>query len=128
MRSAPGWEWQVCGPPGPWVADPHALVCDADVVITHAGQNAVAEVAAARRPAVLVPQDRPHEEQRVSAAAIGAGGWPVLVEETFPSDGWAARLERAAALDGRRWASWCDGAAAQRFAAVLAGDPVGAPA
>ncbi|WP_166138780.1 glycosyltransferase [Nocardioides ochotonae] len=129
MRSAPGWEWQVCGPPGPWVEDPHALVRDADVVITHAGQNAVAEVAAARRPAVLVPQDRPHDEQRVSAAALGAGGWPVLVEGTFPTDGWAARLERAASLDGRIWEGWCDGAAAQRFAAVLSGDPVmGAPA
>ncbi|NPC98985.1 glycosyltransferase [Nocardioides sp. zg-DK7169] len=132
MRSAPGWEWRVCGPPGPWVEDPHALVRDADVVITHAGQNAVAEVAAARRPAVLVPQERPHEEQRVSAAAIRAGGWPVLVEQDLPTTGWAERLTRAAALDGTRWATWCDGAAAQRFAAVLAperaGEPVEVPA
>lgn len=116
---SPDWEWKVLGGPAAWDDDPHPALADADVVVTHAGQHAVAEVAALRRPAVVVPQDRPHEEQRTTARALAAGGWPVLVEETFPADGWSARLTEAAGLDPGRWATWCDGAAAERAAAVV---------
>jgi glycosyl transferase family 28 len=119
VRSAQDWEWLVCGPPGPWCADPYRLVRDADVVVTHAGQNALAEVAAARRPAVVVPRLRPHDEQHVAAAALRDGGWPVVVEPDFPSGGWRDRLHRVSALDGAGWGSWCDGGAARRFAHVL---------
>lgn len=119
VDSTPSWQWTVCGPPGSWVDDPEASVRDADVVVTHAGQNAVAEVAAARRPAVLLPQPRPHDEQLVSSAALEAGGLPVRVETAVPSAGWQERLERTAALDGDRWQAWCDGRAADRFASVL---------
>lgn len=121
MRSTPTWEWLVCGPPGPWCADPDRLLRDADVVVTHAGQNALAEVAAAQRPAVVVPQARPHDEQAVTAAALRGADWPAVVEPAFPGDGWADRLDRAAELDGERWAAWCDGGAPGRFADVLEG-------
>lgn len=120
VRSAQDWEWLVCGPPGPWCADPHQLVLDADVVVTHAGQNALAEVAAARRPAVVVPRPRPHDEQLVAAAALRDGPWPVLVERDLPTGGWRERLRQASALDGAAWEGWCDGGAARRFAQVLA--------
>ena len=90
------------------------------MVVTHAGQNAVAEVAAARRPAVIVPEERPFHEQRTTARALAAGDWPVIVERGFPLTGWGPRLERAARLDGALWAGWCDGAAAGRFAALVA--------
>lgn len=119
IRSTPDWEWLVCGPPGPWCADPHRLVRDADVVVTHAGQNALAEVAAARRPAVVVPRARPHDEQVVAAAALSDGRWPVVVEDRFPVDDWSRRLDRTSALHGAGWESWCDGGAARRFARVL---------
>lgn len=116
-----GWEWTVLDRAlGTWVEDPSGLLADADVVVTHAGQNALAEVAAARRPAVVVPQDRPHHEQEVTAEVLRHGGWPALVEEVWPHTGWASRLERARALDGADWAGWCDGGAAQRIADVVA--------
>ncbi|MET1133179.1 MAG: glycosyltransferase [Aeromicrobium sp.] len=115
----PGWEWEVLGGDGPWLADPFPSICDADVVVTHAGQNAIAEVAAARRPAIVIPADRPHDEQRTTARALAAGAWPVLVEPEFPTTGWAERLERAAGLDGARWARWCDGRAPERFATLV---------
>ncbi|WP_122816893.1 glycosyltransferase [Nocardioides pantholopis] len=118
----PGWEWSVLSRQhGSWVADPRAVVEDADVVVTHAGQNALAEVAAARRPAVVVPQPRPHDEQVTTADVLAAGPWPALVEPVFPAQGWERRLAEAAALDGEAWAPWCDGAAAHRFAALLQG-------
>ena len=81
----------------------------------------VAEVAAARRPAVLVPQRRPHDEQAATARVLATGGWPAVVEPALPADGWAERLERCASLDATTWARWCDGGAADRFADVVAG-------
>ncbi|GAA3540420.1 glycosyltransferase [Aeromicrobium flavum] len=119
-RQTPAWEWEILGgSDGPWLADPFPSICDADVVLTHAGQNAIAEVAAARRPAVVVPADRPHDEQRTTAAVLAATHWPAVVEPVFPDTGWAERLDRAAALDGGAWAAWCDGRAAERFAEVV---------
>jgi hypothetical protein len=119
-EQTPGWDWTLLGRRfGTWVDDPRGTLADADVVITHAGQNAVAEVAALRRPAVVVPQRRPHDEQRTTARVLRDGGWPALVEESWPADGWAERLESARTLDGRAWSRWCDGQAAARFREVV---------
>ncbi|WP_244928134.1 glycosyltransferase [Nocardioides sp. W7] len=119
-RQTPEWGWTALSArSGTWVDDPSGVLADADVVVTHAGQNALAEVAALRRPAVVVPQARPHDEQLTTARALATGGWPAVVEETWPEDGWSARLTRAAALDGSRWAGWCDGHAAERFWSVV---------
>ncbi|WP_243060656.1 glycosyltransferase [Nocardioides sp. SR21] len=121
--SAPEWEWTVLGAGlGEWRDDPVEAVRDADVVVTHAGQNAVAEVAALRRPAVLVPQRRPHDEQVVAAGVLAASGMPVRVEDGFPCDGWSERLGLAAALPGAAWSRWCDGKAVLRFADLVAGE------
>lgn len=119
-ESTPGWAWEVAAP-GRWHDDVAGLLERSTVVVTHAGQNALAEVAAARRPAVVVPQARPHEEQVTSAAALEAGGWPVTVLPVLPETGWPDLLERAARLDGSGWSRWCDGGAAGRFAALLRG-------
>ena len=120
-RDSPEWRWTVLSRQhGTWTDDPREHLRQADVVVTHAGQNALAEVAALRRPAIVVPQRRPHEEQRTTARALACGGWPVLVEEHWPSGGWSARLARAATLDGRDWSRWCDGGATERFLAVVA--------
>ena len=118
--TTPDWSWTVLGGAGAtWVADPSTALRDADVVVCQAGQNSIAEIAATRRPAVVVPADRPHDEQRVMGGALSSGGWPVVVEPTFPRRGWAELLSRAAALDGSRWAQWCDGRGAARLARVL---------
>jgi Glycosyltransferase family 28 C-terminal domain len=116
-----GWDWTVLGPPGEdWVEDPWPLVCGADVVVTHAGQNAIADVAAARRQAIVVPQDRPHSEQRALARVLARTGL-AAVEPTWPQAArWPALLEATAARDGARWERWtAGGGGAQRAAAVL---------
>jgi hypothetical protein len=119
-EATPDWHWRVLGADrSTWVEDPSAVLAEADVVVTHAGQNALAETAAARRPAVVLPQSRPHDEQRTTAEVL-AGGWPALVHHRWPAAGeWADVLERAAALDPARWSGWCDGRAADRFADVV---------
>ena len=119
QAQTPGWTWEVADARR-WRPDTRTLLHEADVVVTHTGQNAVAEVAAARRPAVLVPQSRPHDEQCTTGRVLAGTGWPALVEPELPAQGWAERLERCAALDASAWSRWCDGGAADRFADVVA--------
>jgi predicted glycosyltransferase len=120
-RLAPDWRWTVLGGADGWVEDPLPLLRDADVVVTNAGQGSLADVAAVRRPAVVIPAQRPFDEQHTTASALAAGPWPALVLPAFPETGWPDLLERAAALDGSRWDRWCDGLAARRFADAVAG-------
>jgi predicted glycosyltransferase len=89
------------------------------VVFAHCGQNAIAEIAASRVPAVFVPEDRPHDEQAMQAAAFRLGGHPATVIDGEAPEDWAEVLRSTAALDGDRWESWCDGGAAGRAAAVI---------
>jgi hypothetical protein len=128
-RQATDWDWVVLGRHGHWLEDPSTALANADVVVTNAGQNSLAEVAAARKPAIVIPQERPYDEQRTTAAVLAAGGFPVLVEDRFPAGGWAQRLDAALRLDGAQWATWCDGGAAARFAdlVAVAADRAGEP-
>jgi len=117
---SPGWEWTVLGGPGAWVDDPWDVLCAADVIVTHAGQNAIAEVAAAGRPAVVVPQPRPFDEQDLMATGLAASArWPAIVRGAFPTTGWSDLLDAAACLDGDDWTGWNDGQGAARAAAVV---------
>lgn len=119
-RATPGWTWDAIGVPGgPWVADPWPVLQAADVVVTSAGQNALAEVAAAARPAVVVPQVRPYDEQRANAAALTRAGLAVVRDSWPAADEWGALLAEAVALDGSRWEQWSDGHGAARAAALL---------
>jgi hypothetical protein len=120
QADAAGWEFTLLGPQGTWVSDPRPLLLAADVVITHAGQNAIAEVAALRRPAIVIPQARPHGEQLATARTLATlPGIPALVLPEFPTTGWGDLLDRAAALDGEGWSVWVDGDGARRAAALL---------
>lgn len=121
-RSAtPGWEWiHLDRTHGTWVSDPSTLLSGATVVISHAGQNAIAEIAAVRRPALVIPQDRPFEEQQSMAAALCAADLPVQVAQAWPAKStWPTLLARLAGLDGTGWNRWNDGAGAARTAAIL---------
>ncbi|MDF9714651.1 glycosyltransferase [Nocardioides sp. ChNu-99] len=104
---------------GSWEERPFDRLRSAAVVVVQAGQNALAEVAAARVPAVVVPADRPHDEQRTTARALARGDWPVRVLDDLEHDDWPTLLTEVASLDGARWAGWCDGGAPVRFADVV---------
>lgn len=136
-NQTPGVEWVPLGTnPGNRSADPLPHLLAADLVLTHAGQGALADVAAAGIPAVVVPQDRPHQEQATTGRALAALDLPVIVSRGFARRDWAGLVESAAELDGRKWTLWNDGAGAGRAAAVIAGiagirearPPAGAPA
>ncbi|KAA0940234.1 glycosyltransferase [Streptomyces apricus] len=121
QASTPGWSWTFLGGPGrSWTEDPWPLLSGADVVVTHGGQNAVAECAAARVPTVVVPQDRPHGEQRATAEALRAGRL-ATVRTAWPAPGeWAALLDRTAREQpADRWSRWAPGDGARRAADAL---------
>jgi hypothetical protein len=114
----PGWEWCERGPASP-SPDLWADLMAADVVVTHAGQNAVAEVAAARRPAVVVAQARPFDEQVATATAVDRLGLAVGLARWPDASAWPALLDRAVGLGGSGWERWSSGDGAARAAAHL---------
>lgn len=120
VRGLDDWTLEILGD-GSWVPDPFDALRGAQVVLTHAGQNAVAEVAAARVPAVVVPQERPFDEQLATGAALRSGAWPAVVASSTPGreGSWPEIVQRAALLDGSGWSTWVDGAAPDRFVAVV---------
>ena len=115
--ATPGWEWveRYPGSPGDLWED----LWGADVVVTHGGQNAVAEVAAARRPAIVVAQPRPFGEQVATAVAVDRLGAAVGLEAWPPPERWPGLLERAVRLGGQGWARWSTGRGAATAARHL---------
>jgi len=122
VAATPDWHWDVVGLPGsPWTEDPWSLLQRADVVVTHAGQNAVAEVAAARRPALVLPQPRPFDEQVSTGRALSVAGL-AEVRDSWPEPAqWPVLLEQVARRDGALWEQWSDGLGAARAATRLDG-------
>ena len=121
-KATPSWEWTVLDRArGTWVDDPWPAICAADVLVSHAGQNAVAEIAAARKPAVIIAQDRPFDEQRMTASALASLGLPVVVSDGWPDAArWRSELEAANRLPGHAWSRWNDGLGASRAAEAIA--------
>lgn len=109
-------DWVERGP-GNWVDDPWPDLCAANVVVSHCGLGAVADVAAARRPAVLIPRSRPHDEQRRTAAVLTHLGLAVVLDRE-PVD-WEPALTAALRLDASEWARWSPADSAANAAAVI---------
>ncbi|MGV8873764.1 MAG: glycosyltransferase [Rhodococcus sp. (in: high G+C Gram-positive bacteria)] len=89
---------------GEWVDDVWPVLCSAALVVTHAGQNAIADLAASGAPAIVVPQPRPFGEQSATARAL-ADGSIAEVLEAWPSIArWHAAAHRALDIGGGGWA------------------------
>ena len=59
--------------------DMDAVIARARAVVSMAGYNTVAELLRARRPALLVPRDRPSEEQLVRARLVAGTGLAAML-------------------------------------------------
>jgi hypothetical protein len=120
LRAAtPTWDWEIAVPATGTVRSADELwaaLCRADVVVSHAGQNAVAEIAAARVPAVLVAQDRPFDEQGYTVRALSKAGIAIGLFAWPHPPRWNSLLDQAVHLGGHGWSSWGDGYGATRAA------------
>jgi hypothetical protein len=90
----------------------------AHVVVAAASNNCVAEVAAARRPLISIPQPRPFDEQVAHAESLERLGLATVLRAWPPAEQWPELLSDAAAR-GERWATYHDGGGVQRLAAVV---------
>ncbi|MET3806538.1 hypothetical protein ABIB25_003554 [Nakamurella sp. UYEF19] len=120
--SAPSWHWRFAGGRAEHRVERQevrALLHWADVVITHAGQNAVAEVAASGTPAVVIADIRPHGEQLDTAMSLDTAGVAIGLARWPEPDEWPALLDAALARGGEGWRRWICPGGAERAARFL---------
>lgn len=110
-RAVPELDWTVAGG-GVWLPDVQRHLADSDVVVTHAGQNAIADVAGWGTPAVVVPQKRPFDEQARMGQVLGSSGMAQVVQQDdLEGADWRELVQQARASGGQRWEDWgCEGA------------------
>ncbi|MFZ7087466.1 glycosyltransferase [Curtobacterium sp. RRHDQ10] len=108
--------WTVLGSSAEtWHDDPWEILRHADVVVSAAGQNSVADLAAIGARAVVVPQPRPFGEQVATGRALRQHDLAVVVDAWPAEDAWPALLDRARALEPA-WERWGTRGAARRAA------------
>ncbi len=116
----PEIDWKALGlRGGPSTDDLWPEICAADVVITHAGQNCVADVAAARRPAIVIPQPRPFSEQYTTADTLRRHGLAVTTPGWPDGRVWPSLIRQAQSSDPNRWQRWHTAGAAARAAEAI---------
>jgi UDP-N-acetylglucosamine--N-acetylmuramyl-(pentapeptide) pyrophosphoryl-undecaprenol N-acetylglucosamine transferase len=128
----PHWRWSALGVPGgPWSDDPWPDLCAADLVISSAGQSSIADLAAARSPAIVIAAQRPFGEQGATSNALERGGMAVVRHSWPELADWPALFDRAQALGCHAWERWQTRGAAARAATVIeevaARRPAGGP-
>lgn len=118
--AVPDIDWWTMGlTGGPASADPWPDICAADVVVTHAGQGCIADVAAARRPAIVLAQRRPFAEQDTTADTLARNGLAVVLREWPSHDAWPGLVAQALRLDPDGWQAWLTEDAAVRAARAI---------
>ena len=101
-----------------FVEDPMPYLCSANVVVSAAGQNSIADIALASVGALILPQERPFAEQHASASLLDAAGLAVVAHSFPPAREWPSLLKQAETLNSR-WSRWQTSGAAARAADVI---------
>lgn len=116
---ARGWEVTAIGhDEASRIDDPWPLLTRSTVVVSAAGQNSVADLAASGSRAVVISQDRPFDEQHHTADALGRWGLARRADQTVSADDLVTLVERAAG-DDPDWALWQVAGAARRMASAI---------
>ena len=80
------------------VPDPAEELAAAAVVLANCGLGTLADTVTARRPLVVLPEDRPFGEQRATGTALAAHREAVVLTEPPVAGGWRTAVEAAIAL------------------------------
>ncbi|MCU1405435.1 MAG: hypothetical protein JWQ43_1738 [Glaciihabitans sp.] len=123
--AVPNTPWTALGISGtdhfdgtPWTADPWPQLTAAEIVVSWAGQNSIADLAAAGARAVIIPQSRPFQEQVATGRTLSRIGLATVLTSWPAASEWPSVIERARGLTPR-WGQWeVDGAAARAAAAI----------
>ena len=102
------------------VDDPWPLLTRSTVVVSAAGQNSVADLAASGARAVVIGQERPFDEQRATAESLEAWGLARRADGAVSADHLVDLVEKAAG-DAPDWSRWRVSGAAARMAAAIEG-------
>lgn len=97
------------------VDDPMPYLQRAGLVVAAAGQNSIADIATAGAPAIIIPEQRPFDEQEANARALESLGLATILRD-IPDD-IPAVLQ--AAKEKTEWSAWQTTGAAERAAAVI---------
>jgi hypothetical protein len=119
LLTAQGWVVETAGARADdRVDDVWPMLCRATVVVSAAGQNGVADLAAVGARAVVLSQDRPFGEQEHTAHVLQSGGyaWTGPAEST-PSQ--VVGLVERAADSTPDWTGWGVAGAAARAAGAI---------
>lgn len=118
--AVPDAKWDVLGGSGDsWADDPWDTLCAADVVVAHAGQGSIADIAAARTPAILIPQERPFGEQAATAKVLARQNLAVVRTQWPQPSEWPALIDEATRIEPQNWRRWRTEGAAGRAASVI---------
>lgn len=119
LLSADGWVVESAGAGSDdRIDDVWPLLRRATVVVSAAGQNSIADLAAADARAVVIAQERPFDEQREMARVLAAHG----LAQTVAADASPAEVVdsiRRAADTAPRWDVWQVSGSAARAAAAI---------
>lgn len=121
LLRADGWQVDTAGAgDDDRTDDVWPMLCRAGVVVSAAGQNAVADLAASGARAVVIAQPRPFDEQVATARMLSARGLADTVgADVTPRD--LVRLIGRAAARTPAWVEWQVAGAASRAAAAITG-------
>ncbi|AZS38542.1 hypothetical protein CVS47_03200 [Microbacterium lemovicicum] len=121
LLTADGWTCRSIGAAADdRVADPWPLLSADAVIVSAAGQNSVADLAAADARAVVVPQERPFDEQRATGEVLRRHGLAVVAEPDPDAETLVSLIREARDLRPD-WSVWGVSGAAARAAAVIEG-------
>lgn len=121
LLTAEGWSVETAGArDDDRVDDVWPLLRRATVVVSAAGQNGVADLAAANARAVVLAQERPFGEQEHTGRVLRAGGYAQTGgADASPEE--VVELVRRAAESRPAWHTWNTAGAAARAAAAIEG-------
>lgn len=103
---------------GTWVDDPWPFLCSARLTVIGAGQGSVADAAAAGRPTVVIPEDRPFAEQRATAATLARSELALVASRWPDVDRWRSIVE-SLGDSTPAWNRWQTAGAAGRAARAI---------